>query len=97
MYVDDSGSLSLGGGNYYFLCGVILHEQLLDESNRLVQQFKDTYFVGKLHGAEIHVYNIFNRCGHFVGIDLSTRNILLQKLYELINRLPITLISSGID
>jgi Protein of unknown function (DUF3800) len=97
MYVDDSGSLSLSGGNYYFLSGVILHEQLLDEANRLVQLFKDTYFIGKLRGAELHVYDIFNRCAHFVGIDFSTRNTLLRKVYELINVLPITLICSGID
>jgi hypothetical protein len=58
MYVDDSGSLSLSGGNYYFLSGVILHEQLLDEADRLVQLFKDTYFIGKLYGAELHVYDL---------------------------------------
>jgi len=97
MYVDDSGSLSINGGNYYFLSGVILHERLLDDVNRLVQQFKDTYFVGKLHGVELHVYDIFNRCGHFDAIDFPTRNIILQKLYELINALPITIICSGID
>ena len=49
MYVDDSGSLSLNGGKYYFLCGVIVQEQDLDMANGLVQQFKDTSFVAELH------------------------------------------------
>jgi hypothetical protein len=42
-------------------------------------------------------FTISNRCGHFDGIDFSTRNMLLQKAHELINVLPITLIFSGID
>ena len=54
MYVDDSGSLSLNGGKYYFLCGVIVQEQDLDMANGLVQQFKDTSFVAELRGAELH-------------------------------------------
>jgi Protein of unknown function (DUF3800) len=97
MYVDDSGSVSLRGGRYYFLSGIILHEQLLDEVNRQVQDFKDAFFVGELNGAELHVYDIFNRTGRFAGIDISTRNIILQELYGLINVLPITIICSGID
>jgi hypothetical protein len=96
MYVDDSGSLSLTGGNYYFLSGVIVHEQHLDTINELVKGFKDTYFVDELYGTELHVYDIFNRCKQFAGIDLSTRDMILQKVYELITTLPITIVCSGI-
>lgn len=98
MYVDDSGTSDINDDTKFFVTdGAIIHENDLNSMKDDIQNYKDVEFTGQLQGAEIHVYDIYKEKKAFAGIPLSKRTDLLQKLYSIINKIPMTTIVIGID
>ena len=98
MYVDDSGVPDLNDNSpFYVISGVIIHESDMTKMKNMVDEFKDRNFKSNYVNAEIHTHDIYKSRKEFDGITLQEKYDLLNKLYELINNLPITVISVGID
>lgn len=98
MYVDDSGVPDLNDSSpFYVISGVIIHESDMTNMKKKVDQFKDENFKSNYVNAEIHTHDIYKSRDVFDGITLEVKYDLLNKLYALINDLPIIVISVGID
>jgi hypothetical protein len=99
MYVDDSGSPHPNDdSSHYVISGVIINSLDLFLLEKEVEIFKKKYFVGKFRDEEIHIHDLYGSKGNFSTlIGLREKYHILDALYEMIDSLPLTIISVGIN
>jgi Protein of unknown function (DUF3800) len=96
MYVDDSGSPSTKDNtDYYVISGVIIHETQIYPVEIATQSYKKKFV--EFNEAEIHVHDIYKGQNEFSGVTLPRKYEILGHLYKMIDNLPISVISVGID
>jgi Protein of unknown function (DUF3800) len=96
MYVDDSGSPGLKDGTFYVITGVILHESIIRDFEKATQVYKRTHF-REYANCEIHTHDIYKSKRDFSDLTLKRKYELLDSLYDFMLKLPITVISVGIE
>jgi hypothetical protein len=98
MYVDDAGTPSVKDlGNYYVISGVIIEDRDLFFIERKVEDYRKLFFVKPYTDEEIHVHNIYHSEGNFGILSLADKYSLLNGIYQMIDSMPITVVSVGID
>lgn len=98
MYLDESGTIETTDDTEFFVTtGAIFHENDLDHMKNSIQEYKDSYFIGRLRHAEIHLYQIWKGRGKFYGLNNSEKTALLDPLYNTISKLPFTIITVRIN
>ncbi len=98
MYVDEAGVAELTHPSTYFITtGVIFHTNDLYSMKNEIQNYKNTFFIGALENAEIHVHKIWQSKSEFTGMLPPAKTALLDPLYDIISKLPCTVITVLID
>lgn len=94
MYVNDSGSPShTDNTDYFILSGVIVRNEYIKELQRIVFEYKQSNFIHNFIDSEIHTHEIYQSKGNFRSIDLGMKIVLLDGLYEMIDRIDCVAIS----
>jgi hypothetical protein len=81
--------------DYYVISGVIIHETDIYPVEGMTQTYKNRF--EEFNQAEIHAHDIFKGQNEFSGLTLARKYEILGHLYNMIETLPITVISVGID
>lgn len=98
MFVDDSGNPHFTDkSQYYVISGIIIDEQSVDYVKEQLLEYKNIRFKNDYKDEEIHVHDIYKSYGNFKSLGLEEKYSLLTDLYNLIEKLPVTAISVGID
>ena len=98
MYVDDSGTPNIQDDvRYYVISGVIVYGSELYLIEKSIEDYKNEYFTDAYKDEEIHTHEIYHSRGNFTKLTLGTKYRLLTNLYEMINELPVTVITVAID
>lgn len=98
MYVDESGVPEIKDNTKFFVAsGAVFHEKELETMKKLIIEFKNNNFTGKLDGAELHVHDIYKGKNVFYGLSKQQKYDLLDNVYSTIEKLDLTIITIAID
>lgn len=98
MYIDESGVPEITDPTKYFVTtGVIFHENSLVNMKRIISEFKDRQFIGKLKDAEIHLYDMYKGKKEFYGLTPQEIKIILDDLYDELRKIHFSIISIVIN
>lgn len=98
MCVDDAGSYNTKDGTrYYILAGIVINEVDYKGIKKSIQRYKLENFKGEYVDGEVHVHDIYKSQPPFSSVLLHEKYALLDNLYDLLNKMPITIISVAVD
>ena len=98
MYVDETGTPEFSGDSTFFLLGgIVIHESDIWNIRKKVFDFKNTHFKGTYIESEIHMHDMLMSKKEFKTLRGEEKRFVVEKTYEMIKELPITVITSAIN
>lgn len=98
MYVDETGSPEFSDHTPYFILGgIIIHENDIWNIRKKVFDFKQEHFTGTYIESEIHMHDMLFSKKDFKTLRGEEKRYVVEKTYEMIKDLPITIITAAID
>lgn len=98
MYVDETGSPEFSDHTKFFILGgIIIHENDIWNIRKRVFNFKQEHFTGTYIESEIHMHDMLMSKKGFKTLRGEEKRYVVEKAYEMIKDLPITVITAAIN
>lgn len=98
MYVDETGTPEFSDHTQFFILGgIVIHEKDIWDVRKKVFGFKQKHFTGTYIESEIHMHDMLMSKKEFRTLRGEEKRLVVEKTYEMIRDLPITVIAAVID
>lgn len=98
MYVDETGTPEFSDHTKFFILGgIVIHEKDIWDIRKKVFDFKQKHFTGTYIESEIHMHDMLMSKKEFKTLRGEEKRLVVEKTYEMIRDLPITVIAAVIN